>query len=73
MLLTDARRDVRSGPHGELIARDEQDRALWDRGAIEEGESLVARALSEGAVGAYPLQAAIAALHDEAARTRWFG
>jgi RNA polymerase sigma factor (sigma-70 family) len=68
MLLTDARRDARSGPNGELIPLDEQVRARWDRAAIEEGVELVTQALSQGAVGVYQLQAAIAALHDEAAR-----
>ncbi len=74
MLLTDARRAARSGPDGELIALDEQDRALWDRAAIEEGVALVSAALARGAVGPYQLQAAIAALHDEApsaAETDW--
>jgi RNA polymerase sigma factor (sigma-70 family) len=66
MLLTDARRASRSGPNGELIPLDEQDRGLWDRTAIGEGVERVTRALSVGAVGAYQLQAAIAALHDEA-------
>jgi RNA polymerase sigma factor (sigma-70 family) len=68
MLLTDARRAARSGAQGELIPLGEQDRGLWDRALIEEGVALVTRALSRGAVGAYQLQAAIAALHDEAAR-----
>jgi RNA polymerase sigma factor (sigma-70 family) len=68
MLLTDARREARSGPHGELIPLDEQDRSLWDRSAIEEGVALVSRALGRGSVGPYQLQAAIAAVHDEAAR-----
>jgi RNA polymerase sigma factor (sigma-70 family) len=68
MLLTDARRHARSGPDGEIIPLDEQERALWDHEAIEEGVALVSRALSQGAVGAYQLQAAIAACHDEAAR-----
>jgi RNA polymerase sigma factor (sigma-70 family) len=68
MLLTDARRRARSGPDGEIIPLDEQDRTLWDREAIEEGVALVSRALSQGAVGAYQIQAAIAACHDEAAR-----
>jgi len=68
MLLTDARRAARTGPSGELIPLDEQDRALWDRGLIAEGIALVEDALSRGAVGAYQLQAAIAAVHDEAAR-----
>jgi RNA polymerase sigma factor (sigma-70 family) len=68
MLLTDARRAARSGPHGELIPLDEQDRTLWDRQAIAEGVALVTAALSKGPVGEYQLQAAIAAVHDEAAR-----
>ncbi|HEY7767584.1 RNA polymerase sigma factor, partial [Longimicrobium sp.] len=68
MLLTDARRAARTGPHGELIPLDEQDRALWDRGMIVEGVALISDALSRGAVGPYQLQAAIAAVHDEAAR-----
>jgi RNA polymerase sigma factor (sigma-70 family) len=68
MLLTDARRAARSGPDGELIPLDEQDRRRWDRRAIEEGVALVSSALSSGPVGAYQLQAAIAAVHDEAAR-----
>jgi RNA polymerase sigma factor (sigma-70 family) len=68
MLLTDARRDARAGPHGELIPLDEQDRARWDAAKIEEGTALVAAAMVRGAVGPYQVQAAIAALHDEAAR-----
>jgi RNA polymerase sigma factor (sigma-70 family) len=68
MLLTDARRAARTGPAGELVPLDEQDRSLWDRRAIEEGVALVTAALSGGSIGAYQLQAAIAALHDEAAR-----
>ncbi|HEX2078070.1 MAG TPA: DUF6596 domain-containing protein [Longimicrobium sp.] len=68
MLLTDARRAARTGPGGELIPLDEQDRSLWDRELIAEGVALVSAALSRGPVGAYPLQAAIAAVHDEAAR-----
>ncbi|MGP3999555.1 RNA polymerase sigma factor [Streptomyces sp. 8N706] len=68
MLLTDARSPARTGPHGELIPLDEQDRALWDRQAIREGTALAEEALSQGPAGAYQLQAAIAALHDEPAR-----
>ncbi|MFI2351987.1 RNA polymerase sigma factor [Streptomyces sp. NPDC019443] len=68
MLLTDARSAARTGPHGELIPLDEQDRTRWDQESIAEGTSLVEEALSEGPAGAYQLQAAIAALHDEAAR-----
>ncbi|HEU4732533.1 MAG TPA: DUF6596 domain-containing protein [Kofleriaceae bacterium] len=68
MLLTDARRPARTGPDGELIPLDEQDRTRWDRDAIAEGTALITHALSRGAVGPYQLQAAIAAVHDEAAR-----
>jgi len=68
MLLTDARRAARSGPAGELIPLDEQDRALWDRALIAEGLGLVGEALARGVVGPYLIQAAIAARHDEAAR-----
>ncbi|MBC7894799.1 MAG: RNA polymerase sigma factor [Cytophagaceae bacterium] len=68
MLLTDARRAARTGPNGELIPLDEQDRTRWDRDAIEEGVALAAAALARGAVGEYQLQAAIAAVHDEAVR-----
>jgi RNA polymerase sigma factor (sigma-70 family) len=66
MLLTDARRNARSGPAGELIPLDEQDRALWDAGAIAEGVALVTESLRRGTIGEYQLQAAIAAVHDEA-------
>jgi RNA polymerase sigma factor (sigma-70 family) len=66
MLLTDARRAARSGPNGELIPLDEQDRSLWDRGAIAEGVALISAALRSASVGEYQLQAAIAAVHDEA-------
>ena len=68
MLLTDARRTARTGEQGELIPLDEQNRTLWDRKLIAEGVALVSGALSEGSVGAYQLQAAIAAVHDEAER-----
>ncbi len=68
MLLTDARRAARSGPDGELIPLDRQDRSLWDQRQIAEGVALISDTLPRGAVGAYQLQAAIAAVHDEAAR-----
>lgn len=68
MLLTDARRAARTGPHGELVPLDQQVRTLWDRALIAEGIALVSRALSSGSVGVYQLQAAIAAVHDEAPR-----
>jgi predicted RNA polymerase sigma factor len=66
MLLTDARRTARTGPSGELIPLDEQDRTRWDRNLIAEGTALVTAAFSQGSIGPYGLQAAIAALHDEA-------
>jgi predicted RNA polymerase sigma factor len=66
MLLTDARRVARTGRNGDLIPLDEQDRTLWDREAIGEGIALASDALAMGAVGEYQLQAAIAAVHDEA-------
>jgi RNA polymerase sigma factor (sigma-70 family) len=68
MLLTDARRPARSGPGGELIPLADQHRALWDQRLITEGVALLTRALARGAVGEYQLQAAIAAIHDQAAR-----
>ncbi|MGI8767331.1 MAG: RNA polymerase sigma factor [Gemmatimonadaceae bacterium] len=68
MLLTDARRTARTGVNGELIPLDEQDRTLWDQRLITEGIALISDALSEGSIGSYQLQAAIAAVHDEAAR-----
>ena len=67
MLLTDARRSARTGAGGELIPLDEQDRSLWNREMIAEGVALVSAALSRGSIGSYQLQAAIAAIHDEAA------
>jgi predicted RNA polymerase sigma factor len=68
MLLTDARRAARTSPDGDLIPLAEQDRTLWDGQAIAEGVALVSASLARGAVGPYQLQAAIAAVHDEAAR-----
>jgi predicted RNA polymerase sigma factor len=70
MLLTDARRPARTGPDGELVSLDEQDRTLWDRESIQEGTALITEALQKGAVGPYQLQAAIAAVHDEAAHSK---
>ena len=67
MLLTDARRPARTGPAEELIPLDQQTRALWDTREIAEGTELLTTALGQGAIGPYQLQAAIAALHDEAA------
>ena len=68
MLLTDARRAARTGPDGELIPLTKQDRTLWNRQEIAEGIALITATLSKGSIGAYQLQAAIAAVHDEAAR-----
>lgn len=68
MVLTEARTPARTGPDGELIPLDEQDRALWDRTAVAEGTALAEEALAQGPAGDYQLQAAIAALHDEAER-----
>ena len=66
MLLTDARRPARTRPDGSLVPLAEQDRTRWTRASIAEGVALISEALSRGAVGAYQLQAAIAAVHDEA-------
>lgn len=68
MLLTDARRDARTSRDGELIPLSKQERRLWDQDEIKEGVALVSYALSKGSIGAYQLQAAIAAVHDEAAQ-----
>jgi predicted RNA polymerase sigma factor len=67
MLLTDARRPARTRPDGELVPLAEQDRSLWDRDLIAEGVALMTDALARGAVGEYQLQAAITAVHDQAA------
>ncbi|MFC4856970.1 RNA polymerase sigma factor [Actinophytocola glycyrrhizae] len=66
MLLTHARRTTRTGRDGELLLLDEQDRTHWDRPMIEEGSALAETALTGGPPGPYGVQAAIAALHDEA-------
>src|SRR6202522_1400561 len=68
MLLTDARRAARTGPDEELIPLDKQNRTLWDRAEISEGIEFLTAALSKASVGLYQLQAAIAAVHDEAGR-----
>lgn len=68
MLLTDARRAARIDSDGALVPLAEQDRALWDRARIREGVALVEAALPVGPVGPYQLQAAISAVHAEAAR-----
>jgi predicted RNA polymerase sigma factor len=64
MLLTDARREARTGPGGELVPMDEQDRTHWDRTEVAEGIELVDGAFERGVAGPYLLQAAIAAVHD---------
>jgi RNA polymerase sigma factor (sigma-70 family) len=68
MLLTDARRPARTRPDGALVPLAEQDRGLWDAQAVAEGVSLITGALASAPIGPYQLQAAIAAVHDEAAR-----
>jgi RNA polymerase sigma-70 factor, ECF subfamily len=67
MLLIDARRDARVDIRGDLVLLDDQDRSRWDAGKIEEGRRLVVDALTGGRPGPYALQAAVAAVHDEAA------
>ncbi|MEV0495677.1 RNA polymerase sigma factor [Streptomyces atratus] len=66
MLLTDARRPARTGPDGDLVPLAEQDRTRWNRRLVAEGLDLISRTLPRGQVGPYQLQAAIAAVHDEA-------
>ena len=68
MLLTEARRPARTRADGELVPLAEQDRSRWDRSLIAEGLTLITVALRMGKVGEYQLQAAIAAVHDRAAR-----
>ncbi|OPC79057.1 RNA polymerase subunit sigma-24 [Embleya scabrispora] len=68
MLLTDARRPARTGADGALIPLAEQDRTRWHAGSIREGTALVTDALTWGPPGPYQVQAAIAAVHAEAAR-----
>ena len=74
MLLTDARRPARTDVFGELVPLSEQDRSLWDRALIAEGVALVTEALRRHELGEYQIQAAIAAVHDQARRhedTNW--
>jgi len=66
MVLTDARRPARTAPDGALIPMAEQDRTRWNSGDIAEGVALISGALPRGTPGPYQLQAAIAAIHDEA-------
>ncbi|WP_350274190.1 RNA polymerase sigma factor [Kribbella sp. HUAS MG21] len=67
MLLIHARRDARTGPDGELVLLEDQDRSRWDHELIAEGRDLVVAALTGGPAGPYAVQAAINAVHDEAA------
>jgi RNA polymerase sigma factor (sigma-70 family) len=68
MLLTDARRRARTRPDEALVPLAKQDRALWDRALIREGVELISDTLARAPIGPYQLQAAIAAIHDEAPR-----
>ncbi|MEV0031470.1 DUF6596 domain-containing protein [Nocardia sp. NPDC050793] len=68
MLLTDARRAARVGPHGELIPLAEQQRGRWNRTMITEGVRLITATLPQGLTGSYQVQAAIAAVHGQALR-----
>ncbi|MBT9473902.1 MAG: RNA polymerase sigma factor [Phenylobacterium sp.] len=70
MLLTDARRPARTTADGALVPLAEQDRTLWDGRAVAEGVALISETLPRGMVGPYQIQAAIAAVHDEAARAQ---
>jgi RNA polymerase sigma-70 factor (ECF subfamily) len=67
MLLHDARRTARTSPDGDLVLLEDQDRSLWDRGQIGEGVTLIERALAARRIGPFQVQAAIAAVHAEAA------
>ena len=67
MLLQDSRRTARTSPTGDLILLEDQDRSLWNREQIAEGAALVERALSSRQIGGYTVQAAIAAVHSQAA------
>ena len=74
MLLHDSRRAARTSPSGDLVLLEDQDRSLWNRAYINEGSALVQRALAAGQIGAYTIQAAIAAVHANAesgAATDW--
>ncbi|MFI9326582.1 RNA polymerase sigma factor [Kitasatospora sp. NPDC052868] len=74
MLLTEARGPARTRPDGELVPLAEQDRTRWDAAAIAEGTALITAVLPRGPVGPYQVQAAVAAVHDEArtaAETDW--
>jgi predicted RNA polymerase sigma factor len=66
MLLTEARREARATADGSLVPLAEQDRDLWNADQIDEGVSLITATLGKAPIGPYQLQAAIAAIHDEA-------
>src|SRR5438105_2535750 len=75
MLLIHARRQARVGPDGNLVLLAEQDRSLWDRALVAEGQKLVRRCLAINRPGPYQLQAAIQAVHSDAGRapeTDWW-
>jgi RNA polymerase sigma-70 factor (ECF subfamily) len=67
MLLQDSRREARTSPTGDVILLEEQDRSLWNQAQIREGKAHLGRALATGPVGSYTIQAAIAAVHADAA------
>lgn len=74
LVLSESRRPTRTGPNGELVALAEQDRSRWNRDLVAEGQQLVRRCLRHGQPGCYQVQAAIAAVHSDAAameRTDW--
>ena len=70
MLLTDARREARTDPDGWIVPLDEQRRDLWNAAQISEGVALLTQTLGKAPIGPYQLQAAIAAVHDEAANAK---
>ena len=70
MLLTDARRAARTTADGSIVPLDEQDRSLWNSSQIEEGVAILTSTLGKAPVGPYQMQAAIAAVHDEAPSAR---
>ena len=67
MLLAESRRQARAGPDGSLVLLGDQDRGLWDRALIDEGQALVRRCLRQNHPGPYQVQAAINAVHSDAA------
>jgi RNA polymerase sigma-70 factor (ECF subfamily) len=67
LLFLEARRPTRTGPHGELVLLADQDRSRWDRALLDEARAIVRRCQRRGAPGPYQLQAAINAVHSDAA------